>query len=287
MANATVFSAVVDYINRAYRKQEQRRIRSVMNNHIIKGGHLSAQPMGALRDFIARDPVTDRPAVVNFPVLAENPYKIDLSRVGELLERHRPELIILGKSMIIHKEPVTEIRKLVDDLSLDCLIMYDMAHVLGLIGPRFQEPFKEGADVVTGSTHKTFFGTQRGVVGGNFLELDPRYPFWEAVRRRTFPGAVSNHHLGTMLGLLVAAYEMNHFKDAYQQQVHANAKALAVALHDLGLKVAGDPAVSYTETHQVVLNVGYGQGIEAAQNLEASNIIVNYQAAHCAWAPRR
>lgn len=279
MANATVFSAVVDYINRAYRKQEQRRIRSVMNNHIIKGGHLSAQPMGALRDFIARDPETDRAAVVNFPVLTENPYKIDLAQVGELLERHRPELIILGKSMIIHKEPVAEIRKLVDDISLDCLIMYDMAHVLGLIGPYFQEPFKEGADVVTGSTHKTFFGTQRGVVGGNFLELDPRYPFWEAVRRRTFPGAVSNHHLGTMLGLLVAAYEMNHFKKPYQKQVHANAKALAMALKDNGLKVAGDPAVDYTETHQVVLNVGYGRGIEAAQRLEANNIIVNYQAA--------
>jgi aminomethyltransferase len=279
MANATVFSAVVDYINRAYRKQEQRRIRSVMNNHIIKGGHLSAQPMGALRDFIARDPATDRPAVVNFPVLAENPYKIDTSQVGELLERHRPELIILGKSMIIHKEPVAEIRRLVDELSLDCIVMYDMAHVLGLIGPHFQEPFKEGADVVTGSTHKTFFGTQRGVVGGNFLELDPRYPFWEAVRRRTFPGAVSNHHLGTMLGLLLASYEMNHFKDVYQKQVHANAKALAAALKNNGLEVAGDPEVSYTETHQVILNVGYGQGIEAAQLLEDSNIIVNYQAA--------
>jgi aminomethyltransferase len=279
MANATVFSAMVDYINRAYRKQEQRRIRSVMNNHIIKGGHLSAQPMGALRDFIARDPETDRPAVINFPVCAENPYKIDMAQVGELLERYRPELIILGKSMIIHKEPVVEMRKLINDLSLDCILMYDMAHVLGLIGPRFQEPFKEGADVVTGSTHKTFFGTQRGVVGGNFLELDPRYPFWEAVRRRTFPGAVSNHHLGTMLGLLVAAYEMNHFKDAYQAQVHANAKALAAALHDLGLKVAGDPEVSYTETHQVILNVGYSRGIEAAQRLEENNIIVNYQAA--------
>ena len=47
------------------------------------------------------------------------------------------------------------------------MVMYDMAHVLGLVGPHFQQPFAEGADLVTGSTHKTFFGTQRGVIGGD------------------------------------------------------------------------------------------------------------------------
>ncbi len=170
MANTTVFSALVDYLNRGDRKQEQRRIRSVMNNHIIKGGHLSAQPMGALRDFVARDPKTEKPAVVNFPVLPENPYKIDVSLVKELLEYYKPELIILGKSMVLHPEPVEEIRSFVDELSLDTFIMYDMAHVLGLVGPYFQEPFKEGADIVTGSTHKTFFGTQRGVIASNYTE---------------------------------------------------------------------------------------------------------------------
>ena len=41
-------------------------------------------------------------------------------------------------------------------------IMYDTAHVLGLIGDYFQKPFEEGAEIVTGSTHKTFFGPQRG-----------------------------------------------------------------------------------------------------------------------------
>ena len=59
MANMTVFSAMVDYINRVDRKSEPRRIRRVMNNTIGKGGHLSAQPMGALRDFVARDPKTE------------------------------------------------------------------------------------------------------------------------------------------------------------------------------------------------------------------------------------
>jgi len=168
--------------------------------------------------------------------------------------------------------------EIVRDLDLDCVIMYDMAHVLGLAGPHFQEPFEDGADLVTGSTHKTFYGTQRGIITGNWGEHDAQYPLWEAVRRRAFPGSVSNHHLGTLLGLLMAAYEMNHFKAEYQPQVIANAKAFAQALHDSGLDVQGDPADSFTETHQVILSVGYGKGPPMAQRLEDNGIIVNYQA---------
>jgi len=157
--------------------------------------------------------------------------------------------------------------------------MYDMAHVLGLVGSHFQEPFGEGADLVTASTHKTFFGTQRGIVGSRFPDDEERYELWEAIRRRTFPGSVSNHHLGTMVGLLMAAYEMNHFKDEYQSAVIANAKAFARALKECGLDVAGDPGIGFTETHQVIVRVGYGRGPELAGRLEASNIICNYQAA--------
>ncbi len=279
MANTAVYSAMVDYLNRADRKSEQRRIRKVLNHHIIKGGHLSAQPMGALRDFVIRDPKTETPAVVNFPVLEENPYQIDVDACREIIAEHQPELLILGKSMMLHKEPVAELRSMVDELSIDCVIMYDMAHVLGLVGPYFQEPFKEGADLVTASTHKTFFGTQRGIIASNCPEDDLRFDLWEAIQRRTFPGSLSNHHLGTLLALLLATYEMNCFKDEYQKEVLANAKAFATSLKDCGLKVAGDPSLSYTETHQVVINVEYAKGPEVARQLEENNIIVNYQAA--------
>ncbi len=280
MANMVVFSALLDFINRADRRSEQRRLRPVMNHHIIRGGHLSAQPMGALRDYVARDPATERPAVVNFPVLAHNPYAIDLAACGELLARHRPELIILGKSMVLHKEPVAGLRAMIHGLGLDTVLMYDMAHVLGLCGPSFQEPFAEGADIVTGSTHKTFFGTQRGLVAADFKPGDPlKGMLWEAVERRAFPGAVSNHHLGSLLGLLMASIEMNTFKAEYQPRVIANAKAFARALHACGLSVAGDPAIDFTETHQVIVQVGYARGPAIARQLEENNIICNYQAA--------
>jgi aminomethyltransferase len=277
MANTAVFSAFLDYANRADPKAEPRRIRLVMNHHIGKGGHLSAQPMGALHDYVARDPRTDAPAVVNFPVRADNPYLVDVPATQELIARYRPELIIFGRSMVLHREPLAEIRRFLTEQDIDAVILYDMAHVLGLIGPHFQEPFAEGADLVTGSTHKTFFGTQRGVVGSRFVEGQERYELWEALRRRAFPGSVSNHHLGTLLGLLFATYEMDAFRDAYQPQVLANAKAFARALADAGLDVRGDPAIDFTETHQVVVGVGYGRGYEMAERLEAANVLCNYQ----------
>jgi aminomethyltransferase len=277
MANMAVFSALVEYANRADPKAEPRRMRMVMNNHIGKGGHLSAQPMGALRDFVARDPRTDAPAVVNFAMRDDNQYLIDVAKSEELIARYRPELIVFGRSMVLHREPVAEIRRFLSEQEIDAVILYDAAHVLGLVGPHFQEPFAEGADLVTGSTHKTFFGTQRGVVGSRFAEADERYDLWEALRRRAFPGSVSNHHLGTLLGLLFATYEMRAFRDSYQPQVVANAKAFARALHDAGLDVQGDPTLDFTETHQVIVRVGYGRGYEMATRLEASNILCNYQ----------
>ena len=89
--------------------------------------------------------------------------------------------------MVIYREPVREISEFIKDMGLDTTIMYDMAHVLGLIGDNFQKPFEEGADLVTGSTHKTFFGPQRGVIGGNWEKGDPKYELWETIQSRAFP----------------------------------------------------------------------------------------------------
>ena len=278
MSNMAVFSALMDWKNRLDRKHDMKRLGYVLNNHIIKGGHLSAQPMGALHDYIAIDPVTERHAIVNFPVCKDNIYKIDVEETKKVIEKYRPEFIILGKSMVLHKEPVAAIRQFVDEMKIPTTIMYDMAHVLGLVGDHFQKPFEEGAEIVTGSTHKTFFGPQRGVIGVNYTKDDLKYGLWETIESRAFPGSVSNHHLGTQLGLLMAAYEMNHFKDAYQKAVVENAKHFAKALKAQGLDVAGDPAIDYTETHQVIVSVGYGVGPEIAERLEQNNVIVNYQA---------
>ena len=279
MANTAVYSGIVDYLNRLDRRSEPRRIRKVMNHHLGRGGHLSAQPMGALKDFVANDLLTEKPAAIPFPVVKEDPYRIDLIKTKELLEEHRPELIVLGKSMVIYREPLREIAEMIAHMNPKPILLYDMAHVLGLIGPYFQEPFQEGADIVTGSTHKTFFGPQRGVIGSNMAEGTEYEELWEAIVRRVFPGSVSNHHLGTLVGLLLAAYEMNTYKSDYQKAVISNAKTFARSLKSQGLMVEGNPKIGYTETHQVIVRVGYGKGPMMAERLEENNIIVNYQGA--------
>ncbi len=279
MANEVVFKAMVRFLNRNRPEgQPMRKMKLVMNNDLTKGGHLSSQPMGALFNYVTENPDTGRENVINFPVLKENPYKPDLEKLGELVEFYKPELIIFGKSMFIYQEPVSFVYNLVKDWEIKPVIMYDMAHVLGLYGA-FQKPLEEGANCVTGSTHKTFFGPQRGLIIGNFPKGSPLRKLWLDIRSRAFPGSTSNHHLGTLLALLMAAYEMNEFKEEYQEKVCDNAKAFARALKDKGIPVEGDEADGFTETHQVLIRIKeFGPGMEVARRLEENNILINYQA---------
>jgi glycine/serine hydroxymethyltransferase len=279
MANEVVFKGMVKFVNRGRAEgQPARRIRLVMNNELTNGGHLSSQPMGALFNCVEEDLRTGKEAVVNFPVLKQNPYKTDLEKLGDLLETLRPELVIFGKSMFIYKEPVAFVADRVKAWKDRPVIMYDMAHVLGLYGA-FQAPFGEGADLVTGSTHKTFFGPQRGLVAGNIPAGSPLRNLWLDIKGRAFPGSTSNHHLGTLLALLLSAYEMNAFKDEFQKQVRSNARAFARSLNDKGVPVEGEASDGFTETHQVLIRVKkFGPGMAMARRLEDNNILSNYQA---------
>lgn len=279
MANEVVFKGLVKFVNRVRAEgQPTRKLRRVMNNDLNKGGHLSSQPMGALFNFVDEDPKTGKESVLHLPVLADNPYKPDLKKLGEILEDERPELIIFGKSMFIYPEPVAFVAERVKDWPQRPLLMYDMAHVLGLYGA-FQKPLAEGADVVTGSTHKTFFGPQRGIIAGNFPAASPLRNLWLDIKGRAFPGSTSNHHLATLVGLLMASYEMNEFREAYQAQVRANAKAFARSLKTHGVRVEGDERDGFTETHQVLIRVKeHGPGQAIARRLEDNNIVANYQA---------
>ena len=279
MANEVVFKGLVRFLNRDRAQgQPMRKMKLVMNNALTKGGHLSSQPMGALFNFVEEDPETGKENVINFPVLSENQYKPDLAKLGEILDQHKPELMVFGKSMFLYQEPVKFVHDVVKDWDVPPVIMFDMAHVLGIYGA-FQTPLSEGANVITGSTHKTFFGPQRGIIAGNFPKGSPLRKLWLDIKGRAFPGSTSNHHLGTLLALLMAVYEMNEFKEEYQKQVRANAKAFARALKDTGIQVEGDEKDGFTETHQVVIRVkAHGDGQEIARRLEENNIVTNYQA---------
>ncbi len=274
-ANEIVFKAMVKNLNRDKAKQglsDCGRMLCVMNNELTYGGHLSAQPFGALFNMVESD------HVINFPLRKDNPYMIDAEIMCNLIEEHKPPLMVFGKSMFLHPEPVRKAKDCIDNLGLNTVIMYDAAHVMGIIGDYFQNPLKEGADVITGSTHKTFFGPQRGIVAVSNQDgkLDK---FFSDINSRAFPGSLSNHHLGTLVGMLMATYEMNAFKDEYQKTVVENAGSFAQSLEDFGIRCEGGKEYGYTKTHQVVINTKeYGDGKELAALLEDSNIITNYQA---------
>ena len=277
MANEIVFKGLVKFL---LTKPEgfpelgaSRRLLCVMNNDLTFGGHLSAQPYGALYNLSEDN-------IVNFPISADNPYKTDTDKMLELAARHRPALIIFGKSMFLHPEPIRKMRAFLDTVpDYRPLVMYDGAHVLGILGPRFQDPLAEGALVVTGSTHKTFFGPQRGIIAAKLPQDAPYRKLWTEIVARTFPGATSNHHLGTQLAMLAATIEMNAFKDEYQAQTLSNARAFAKSCAAAGIPVEGGADDGFTCTHQVIIRVSaFGDAKEIASRLEASNIVVNYQA---------
>jgi len=184
----------------------------------------------------------------------------------DILEK-KPKIVLLGGSLFLFPHPVEEAREAADEVGAK--VMYDGAHVLGLIaGGCFQDPLKEGADLLVGSTHKTFPGPQGGII---LCKEDIAHKIDDAV----FPGVVSNHHLHHLAALGIATAEMLEFGSAYSKQIIQNAKALAQELYELGFNVLCEDQ-GFTESHQLAMDVSdIGRAAILAKDLEANNIILN------------
>lgn len=232
----------------------------VLVNALPAGGHISHHAIGSVGKYTRR--------IEFLPVTADG-FTVDVAAARDKIATEMPRLVVLGRSLILFPEPVREIAEACQESGTT--LVYDGAHVLGLIaGGQFQDPLREGAVYLNGSTHKTFFGPQRGVILSN---ADPS----ETVRidRAAFPGATSNHHLHTLPPLLVSLYEMLSFGGEYAAQVIRNAKALASALDKRGVPVCMRER-GYTESHQMAVDVSsFGGGRKIAKRLEKSSIIVN------------
>ena len=232
----------------------------VMVNSTPGGGHISHHRSGSVGKYTRN--------IVNFP-LTDDGYHIDVERTVDLMDALGPKVMILGKSLFLFPEPVKE-------LAPECrkrkiTLLYDAAHVLGLIAGRtFQDPLAEGAYIMTGSTHKTFFGSQRGIVLSDTGDSE-----WNKIDKGAFPGSSSNHHLNTLVSLAIATYEMMEFGQTYAAQTIANARALGKNLHDLGFKVQA-PDFEFTQSHQIALDVAdFGGGGQVARHLKDNSIILN------------
>ena len=188
----------------------------------------------------------------------------ELDKQGKL-----PKIAMFGGSVFLFPHPVKELADFLKGYNIH--INYDAAHVAGLIaGGQFQDPLREGVDTMTMSTHKTLFGPQGGLVLAFEKDAD-------AIKKATFPGLTSSHHIHHMAGKAVTFAEALEFGKEYASQTIKNAKSLATELDNLGFKVLGEK-MGYTNSHQTVVNVlDYGDGGKIEADLEKANIIVNRQ----------
>lgn len=232
----------------------------VMVHATPAGGHISHHKEGSLGKFTQN--------IIDIP-MTEDGYHIDVKKTTYLIEKAKPKIIVLGKSLFLFPEPVQELYEICQ--SNGTRIIYDAAHVLGLIaGKQFQRPLKEGAFLMTASTHKTYFGSQRGIILSNMEEQ-----YWRKIDRGAFPGSSSNHHLDTLAQMAICTYEMMEFGEQYAKDTVNNAKTLAASLDNFGFHVQGKE-FGYTETHQIAVNVkAYRGGERLSRTLEVNDIILN------------
>ncbi|MBD3207909.1 MAG: aminotransferase class V-fold PLP-dependent enzyme [Candidatus Nealsonbacteria bacterium] len=199
----------------------------------------------------------------------EEIFNIDLEKAKKKILEVQPRFIVVAGSVILFPQPVKELKEVCEKTGAK--IIYDAAHVFGLIAAGlFQDPLVEGADIITASTHKTFPGPQGGIILGNIEE-----DLQKRIQQKVFPGVLSNHHLHRIPPLHLTLQEMKKSGKQYANQTISNAKALAVALSDLGFDVLGRKN-GFTESHQTVVNVKEnGGGDWVAKTLEDANIILN------------
>jgi len=225
------------------------------------GGHISHAKIGAtgmrgIRTF-------------NYPFDEKN-MNLDVEGAKRLIREVKPKVALFGQSVFLFPTPLDEMKDVFSEVG--CSTWYDAAHVLGLIaGKRFQDPLREGIDVISGSTHKTLPGPQHGMIISDLAKEGLE----TALRRGVFPGVTSNHHLHSVAALAVTLAETKEFGEAYADQIIRNAKALGQGLFERGLDVLCEH-LGFTESHTIVVDVGqFHGGAKVAKDLEAANIILN------------
>jgi glycine hydroxymethyltransferase len=239
----------------------------LMSCTIPTGGHIShaKEKLGGTAGAIRKLDVN------NYP-FDEDEFTIDIDKTAQVVrdlndQGKPPKIFMLGASVFLFPHPVKEIVNVAK--TYDAKVVYDAAHVAGLIaGGVFQDPIKDGVDVMTMSTHKTLAGPQHGtIVSWN--------KYAEPIKRTVFPGLSSNHHLHAVAGVAIAFAEALEFYKDYAKDIVTNAKALAQSLYERGIDVLYEKK-GFTESHMMIMDVTkYGNGFEIEKRLEKANIIVN------------
>ncbi len=190
---------------------------------------------------------------------------VDYDEVLEVAKEHRPKLIVCGGSAYPRTVDTAEFRKIADEV--DALLMCDMAHFSGLVAAGLHPNPVEHCDIVTSTTHKTLAGPRAGFVLC-------REEHASAVDRAVFPG-MQGGPLMHVIAAKAACFKIagSEAFRAYQEQVRANADALAEELITNGL----DVLTGGTDTHLLQLDLRKTDwtGKDAEERLHEVKLTVN------------
>jgi glycine hydroxymethyltransferase len=190
---------------------------------------------------------------------------IDYDALAKLAEEHKPKMIIAGASAYSRVIDFARFRQIAD--SVGAVFLVDMAHYSGLIAAGVYPNPCEHADIVTSTTHKTLRGPRSGIILA-------KQKYGEAVDKAVFPGAQGGPLVHVIAAKAVSFLEalQPEFR-VYQQQVLANAKALAASLQAEGFRVVSGG----TDSHMMLIDV-FAKGVkgkEAEKALDEAYITAN------------
>lgn len=193
--------------------------------------------------------------------------EIDYEALHETAIREKPKLILAGFSAYPREIDYAKIKAIADEVG--AITMMDAAHIAGLIaGGQLRNPFDDGFDIVTTTTHKTLRGPRGGMIMC-------KQAFASKIDKSVFPGFQGGPHMNNIAAKAVAFGEAlkPEFK-AYAAQVIMNASKLAEALSALGAKLI----TGGTSNHLLLIDVVSSweiTGKQAQELLDTVGITVN------------
>jgi len=193
-------------------------------------------------------------------------FSVDATAAVDEIRGARPDAVILNQSFVLFPpelEPIDEACK-----EVGAHLLYDGSHTLGLVaGGHFQPDAVERSDLLFGSTHKTFFGPQGGLMVSRSAEM------MKQVRASFTLTTQDNAHWNRIAALGVALEEMRVYGARYAYQVISNAKTLARALDEGGIPVRFADR-DYTESHQMMLDT---DAIEERTGMDAQDLAIRLE----------
>jgi glycine hydroxymethyltransferase len=194
--------------------------------------------------------------------------RIDYDEVQSLAKQHRPKMIVAGASAYSRVIDFARFRQIAEEVG--AVFVVDMAHYSGLIAAGVYPNPCEHADIVTSTTHKTLRGPRSGIILA-------KEKFGPAIDKAVFPGAQGGPLVHVIAAKAVCLREATtaEFR-RYQEQVLANARALAESLKDEGFRVVSGG----TDSHMFLIDV-FAKGVkgkDAEKELDKAHITVNKNA---------